>query len=80
MRTLAKGVREGSLRSLLVDLVALVHSNKRLDDPSRIDESHAWWDSMVIGSKPTVVSIIDSQICDVLITFFVDGYSDTSTI
>jgi hypothetical protein len=42
-RTLARGVREGGLYRLLVDPVALVHSNGRLEEPSSFEEAHAWW-------------------------------------
>jgi hypothetical protein len=39
MRTLARGVREGGLYKLLADLVALVHSSERLDEPSSFEEA-----------------------------------------
>ena len=39
-RNLAR-VRKGDLYNLLVDLVALVHSTKRLEDPSSFKEAHA---------------------------------------
>jgi hypothetical protein len=35
-----------------------------------IDDIHAWWDVMEIGSKPFM---------DVVIASYVDGYNDTST-
>jgi hypothetical protein len=35
---------------LLVDLVALAHSNERLEEPSSFEEAkHAWKDAMEIG-------------------------------
>jgi hypothetical protein len=58
-------VREGGLYRLLVDPMALVHSNERLDEPSSFEEAyveHAWWDAMETGSKPIVESRIDSKL------------------
>jgi hypothetical protein len=79
-RTLARGVREGGLCSLLVNPVAFVHSSERLDEPSRVEKAHAWWDAMVVGSEPIVVSMIDYGVQDVVITSCVDGYNDTSIV
>ena len=39
-RTLARGVREGGLYRLLVDLVALTHSSRRLVGPSISQKAH----------------------------------------
>jgi hypothetical protein len=39
-RTLAICVLDGGLYRLLVDLVALVHSSKKLDEPSSLDEAY----------------------------------------
>ena len=60
--------------------MALVHSSERLVKPPKVEEAHAWKDAMVIGSKPIVVSMIDSWIRDVVITSCVDGYNVTSTL
>ena len=59
------GVQEGGLYRLLVDCVALVHSSKKLDEPSSSEEAyieHLWWDAMEIGSKPIVESLIGSKL------------------
>jgi hypothetical protein len=64
-RTLARGVQDGGLYKLLVDLMALVHTNKKLGEPSSFEEAyaeHVWWDAMEIGSKPIVESMIDSKL------------------
>lgn len=42
LRTFARGVREGGLYELLVDLVALVNSSEKLDYPSIIEEACAY--------------------------------------
>jgi hypothetical protein len=55
-------VREDGLFKLLPDLVALVHSSGRLEEPSFFEEAHAWRDVMEIGSKPIVVSVINSKL------------------
>jgi len=49
-RTFAREVQEGGLFKLLVDLVELVHSNGRLEEPSSFEKAYAWWDAMEIGS------------------------------
>jgi hypothetical protein len=49
-RTLAGRVREGGLYRLLVDSVAHVHSNERLERPSSFEEAHTWRDVIEIGS------------------------------
>jgi len=41
-RTLARGMREGSLYRLLVEPMALLHSNERLEDPYSFEATHAW--------------------------------------
>lgn len=38
--TLARGVLEGDLYKLLVDLVAHVHSSKKFDDPSSFSKAY----------------------------------------
>jgi hypothetical protein len=40
--TFARGVREGGIYELFVDLVALVNSSEKLDYPSIIDEACAY--------------------------------------
>jgi hypothetical protein len=65
LRTLARGAREVGLYRLLVDLVALVCSSEKLDEPFRFKEAHvelAWWDAIEIGSKPIVESWIDFEL------------------
>jgi hypothetical protein len=42
LRTFARGVREGGLYELLVDLMALVNSSEKLDYPSIIEEACAY--------------------------------------
>ena len=42
LRNFARRVREGGLYELLVDLVALVNSTKKLDYPSIIEEACAY--------------------------------------
>ena len=53
LRTLARGVREGGLYKLLVDLVALTHSSRRLVGPSISQKAH-----VEIGFDPcTLIAI-----------------------
>jgi len=40
---LARGVHEGGLCKLLVDPVALVYSNKKLDEPPRFSKAYEEW-------------------------------------
>jgi len=42
LRTFSRGVREGGLYQLLVDLVALVNSSEKLDYPSITEEACAY--------------------------------------
>ena len=62
LRTFARGVREGGLYELLVDLVALVNSSEKLDYPSIIEEAcayNSWQDAIETGPKPIVELVIN---------------------
>jgi len=64
---LVSGVRESGLYMLLVDLMPLVHSNKKLDEIYSIEEvyeEHVWWDAMETISKPMKESIIDFRLAN----------------
>ena len=65
LRTFARGVREGGLYELLVDLVALVNSSEKLDYPSIIEEAcayNSWYDAIESGPKPIVELVINYNI------------------
>ena len=64
-RTLVRGMWDGGLYRLLANPLALVYVVEKQGEPSSFEEGdaeHAWWDSMEIGSKPIMESIIDSRI------------------
>jgi hypothetical protein len=50
LRTLARAMREGGLYKLLVDPMARVHSNGRLEEPSSFEEAHAWQEAIELSS------------------------------
>jgi hypothetical protein len=60
--TVARGVLDGGLYKLLVDPVVLVHSTRKLDEPSSLEEvygKHVWWDAMELCSQPIVELVMD---------------------
>ena len=67
---------DGGLYRLLANPMELVYAIEKLGEPSSFEEGdaeHAWWDSMEIGSKPIMESIIDSMLA---IDGSVESYHD----